>query len=75
MFADPHIAAREMAVDVEHPTLGRLKSLGSPLKISATPTNPRRRAPMLGAHTDEVLRESGFSPAEISALRAAGAIR
>ena len=75
VFADPHIVAREMAVEIEHPTLGRMKSLGSPLKMSATPTNPRRRAPMLGEHTEQVLREYGFSADEISALRAAGAMR
>ncbi len=75
VFADPHIIAREMAVEVEHPTLGRVKALGSAIKMSGTPTNPRRRAPMLGEHTDAVLRESGFSADEISALRAAGAIR
>jgi crotonobetainyl-CoA:carnitine CoA-transferase CaiB-like acyl-CoA transferase len=46
-----------------------MKSLGSSLKLSATPTNPRRRAPMLGEHTEEVLREHGFSAGEISALR------
>ena len=75
VFADPHVLARDMAVEIEHPTLGRMKSLGSPLKMSATPTNPRRRAPMLGEHTEEVLREYGFSESEISALREAGAIR
>ena len=74
VFADPHIVARDMAVEIEHPTLGRMKSLGSPLKMSATPTNPRRRAPMLGEHTEEVLREYGFSENEVSALRTAGAI-
>jgi crotonobetainyl-CoA:carnitine CoA-transferase CaiB-like acyl-CoA transferase len=45
-----------------------MKSLGSPLKLSTTPTNPRRRPPMLGEHTEEV-REYGFSAGEISALR------
>ena len=64
-----------MAVDVDHPTLGRVRSLGSPLEMSATPTNPRRRAPMLGEHTEEVLREHGFSENEISAMRTSGAIR
>ena len=73
VFADPHITAREMAVDVEHPTLGRMKSLGSAIKMSGTPANPRRRAPMLGEHTEAVLREYGFSAEEIAALRAVGA--
>ena len=74
VFADPHIVAREMAVDVEHPTLGRMKSLGSAIKMSGTPTNPRRRAPLLGEHTEAVLKEYGFSADEIASLHAAGAV-
>jgi len=74
VFADPHIIAREMAVNVEHPTLGRMKSLGSAIKMSGTPTNPRRRAPLLGEHTEAVLIEYGFSADEIASLRAAGAV-
>jgi formyl-CoA transferase len=74
VFADPHIVARDMAVDVEHPTLGRMKSLGSAIKMSGTPTNPRRRAPLLGEHTEAVLMEYGFSADEIASLRAAGAV-
>jgi len=74
VFADPHIVARDMAVDVEHPTLGRMKSLGSAIKMSGTPTNPRRRAPLLGEHTEAVLIEYGFSADEIASLRAAGAV-
>ena len=74
VFSDPHLAAREMAVDVEHPVLGRIKALGSALKLSATPTDPRRRAPLLGEHTGEVLKECGFTDDEIQALRQAGAV-
>jgi formyl-CoA transferase len=54
-FADPQILAREMLVEVDHPALGRLKMPGSPIKMSETPPTPRRRAPMLGEHTREVL--------------------
>ena len=61
--------AREMVVEIDHPTLGRLRTLGSPIKMSATPPDVRRRAPLLGEHTDDVLREAGFSDAEIAALR------
>jgi len=68
VFADAQVRAREMAVDVEHPVLGRIRSLGSPIKLSATPTDPRRRAPLLGEHTREVLREAGFSDEDISVL-------
>jgi formyl-CoA transferase len=74
VFADAQVRAREMVVDVEHPTLGPIRSLGSPIKMSATPPDVRRRAPLLGEHTDMVLVELGLSPAEISGLRAAGAI-
>lgn len=69
VFADPQVAAREMVQHVEHPTLGRLATLGTPVKMSATPLNPHRRAPLLGEHTDEVLREFGFTDAQIRHLR------
>jgi crotonobetainyl-CoA:carnitine CoA-transferase CaiB-like acyl-CoA transferase len=69
VLADPQVRARDMVLDVEHPRLGRLRTLGSPLKMSATPTDATRRAPMLGEHTDDVLREAGLSDAEIASLR------
>jgi crotonobetainyl-CoA:carnitine CoA-transferase CaiB-like acyl-CoA transferase len=74
VFADPQVVAREMVVETAHPTLGRLRTLGTPIKLSATPADVSRRAPLLGEHTDEVLREAGLSAAEIAALRASGAI-
>jgi crotonobetainyl-CoA:carnitine CoA-transferase CaiB-like acyl-CoA transferase len=74
VFADPQVLAREMVVHTDHPTLGRIRTLGSPIKLSATPANPARRAPRLGEHTDEVLAEAGFSSSEIAALRGTAAI-
>ncbi len=71
----PQAIAREMTVDVDHPTLGRLRTLGTPIKMSATPLNPRRRGPMLGEHTDDVLLEAGYSGDEIEQLRYSGAVR
>jgi crotonobetainyl-CoA:carnitine CoA-transferase CaiB-like acyl-CoA transferase len=71
----PQALAREMTVDVDHPTLGPLRALGTPIKMSATPLNPKRRAPMLGEHTDEVLMNAGYSTDEIEQLRFAGAVR
>jgi formyl-CoA transferase len=68
VFADPQIVAREMVVGVQHPTLGAIRALGSPIKLSATPPMVRRRAPRLGEHTAEVLREAGFDDADIAAL-------
>jgi len=75
VFADPQVVAREMVVETEHPTLGRLKTLGSPIKMSATPPVVSRRAPMLGEHTDEVLAEAGFGSGEIAAFRQSGAVK
>jgi formyl-CoA transferase len=68
VFADPQVVARGMVVDTDHPTLGRLKTLGSPLKLSATPPQVGRPAPRLGEHTAEVLRSMGFTDSEISEL-------
>jgi formyl-CoA transferase len=57
VFEDPHTLAREMMVEVEHPVEGTLKALGIPVKLSDTPGAVRRAAPLLGEHTEEVLRE------------------
>jgi crotonobetainyl-CoA:carnitine CoA-transferase CaiB-like acyl-CoA transferase len=75
VFADRQVVAREMVVETDHPTLGPLRTLGSPIKMSATPPDVSRRAPRLGEHTDEVLAAAGLTADEISALRLAGAIR
>lgn len=74
VFADPHVQAREMEASVDHPTLGRMRTLGSPLKLSATPVNVQRRAPLLGEHTAEILASAGLSPDAIDRLRRDGAI-
>ena len=68
VFADPHIRARGMVVETEHPTLGHLQTLGSPVKMSATPPLTGRRAPLLGEHTREVLLDAGYSDEEIAAI-------
>ena len=75
VFADPQVLARGMVVETDHPALGHIRTLGSPIKMSATPPDVSRRAPQLGEHTDDVLIEAGFSVAAIAALRATGAIR
>ncbi len=74
MQADPQVQAREMVVEVEHATLGPVKTLGLPVKFSDTPGAVLTGAPVYGQHTREVLREHGFAAAEIEDLLAEGAI-
>jgi crotonobetainyl-CoA:carnitine CoA-transferase CaiB-like acyl-CoA transferase len=57
VFASPQVSAREMLVTMEHPTIGDLPLVGSPLKLSQTPVEYRLTPPRLGEHTDEILRE------------------
>jgi crotonobetainyl-CoA:carnitine CoA-transferase CaiB-like acyl-CoA transferase len=74
VLTDPQVVAREMVVEVDHPTLGHIKALGSPIKMSDTPVDVRRRAPLLGEHTIEVLREAGYDDREIDELRRSKAV-
>ncbi|MBX3027728.1 CoA transferase [bacterium] len=73
-FADPQVRARQMYVELAHPTLGTLKTTGVPVKLSASPGAVERLPPELGADTDVALAGYGFSAAEIAALRAVGAV-
>jgi crotonobetainyl-CoA:carnitine CoA-transferase CaiB-like acyl-CoA transferase len=74
VFSDPQVRARGMVVEADHPSLGRMRMLGSPIKMSGTPPVVSRRAPLFGEHTDEVLREAGYGDDEIARLREAKAI-
>jgi formyl-CoA transferase len=71
---DAHVRARGMVQELPHPTLGRVKGLGNPVKMSRTPPAMRRVAPALGEDTDAILREAGLDDREIAALRAQGAV-
>jgi crotonobetainyl-CoA:carnitine CoA-transferase CaiB-like acyl-CoA transferase len=74
MHADEQTLAREMIVETTHSRIGAVKSIGLPVKLSDTPGEVRRGAPVYGEHTREVLREHGFSDAEIERMAEAGAI-
>ena len=76
LFADAHVQARGMVVDLPHRDAGTMKALASPIRLSATPVAYPRGPPMPGEHTDEVLAERlGLDAEAIAALRAAGAIQ
>ena len=64
-----------MVVETDHPTLGRLRTLGSPIKMSGTPPDVSHRAPLLGEHPDQVPTEAGYNEREIAAPRQSGAVR
>jgi crotonobetainyl-CoA:carnitine CoA-transferase CaiB-like acyl-CoA transferase len=75
VFDDPQIAAREMVVPMSHPAAGKIRVLGSPLRLSDTPASQRTAPPTLGQHTDAVLRKDlGLSPDAVDDLRASGVI-
>ena len=75
VIASPQIAAREMMVEVQHPTLGALKLPGIPVKLGTTPGSIRKAPPLVGEDTDAVYREVlGMDDDTIARLRADGAI-
>ena len=73
-LADPQTLAREMVVEVEHSALGPVKTLGLPVKFSATPGKVRTGAPLYGEHTREVLYACGFDDQQIERFEKEGAI-
>jgi crotonobetainyl-CoA:carnitine CoA-transferase CaiB-like acyl-CoA transferase len=70
MVNDPQINHRQMIVDVEHPTHGRVRQFGVAIKLSDTPGSVRSAAPLGGEHTEVVLKDLGFGAADIAGLRA-----
>ena len=76
LFADPHVRARGTVVEIEHPQLGPVKSLASPMRLSETPVRYNRRPALLGEHTREALAELlGLDEARLDALAAKGTIQ
>ena len=73
-LTDPHIIERGMIIELEHPALGVVKSLATPVHLSDTPLVYHRHPPMLGEHNEEVLAELGYATAEIDQLRTQGVI-
>ena len=73
VFADPHVIARAMVVEMAHASGETVRVIANPVKLSATPADYRSAPPLLGEHSDHVLRDIlGLSAAEIGALRERG---
>jgi crotonobetainyl-CoA:carnitine CoA-transferase CaiB-like acyl-CoA transferase len=74
LASDPQLIARGMIKEIPHPVLGSVRQVGSMLKMSASPFRVRNWTTRFGQHTNEILRELGFSTRRIAALRKAGVI-
>ncbi|HEV8229437.1 MAG TPA: CoA transferase [Candidatus Limnocylindria bacterium] len=74
VFNDPHLRERGFFVDLPHPRLGTVRALGTPLRLRSSPARIERAGPLLGEHSEEVLREIGRSEDQVRALLARGAV-
>jgi formyl-CoA transferase len=72
-FEGEHGRARGMRMEIDHPIEGRVPNIGFAVKLSGTPQQVRRHPPLLGEHTDELLRELGIGAEERAAFEAKGA--
>ena len=75
VYDDPQVIARDMVVEIDHPTAGAIRNVGIPVKFSETPGTVRRPPPRLGEHTHEVLVEFGYTADEIAALEHRGIVK
>ena len=73
VWDDPHVASREMRVDLKHPAAGTVPNIGLAAKLYGSPGSIRAAAPLLGQHTREVLADAGYSDAEIDRMFSNGA--
>jgi crotonobetainyl-CoA:carnitine CoA-transferase CaiB-like acyl-CoA transferase len=74
VFMDPQVKALDEVVTMQHPTAGEIRVVGAPYRLTETPTTVRHHPPLLGEHTDDILREVGFDAAQIAAFRASGVL-
>nr|WP_282706318.1 CaiB/BaiF CoA-transferase family protein [Pseudomonas syringae] len=75
VFADPHVVARGLAIELPHVLAGRVPQVASPIRLSETPVEYTRAPPLLGEHTAQVLQALlGIGEEEITVLREAGVL-
>lgn len=69
MFDHPQVLAEDLVAEVDHPAIGRYRTMTKPIAFADTPGPTPTASPLMGQHSDEVLARFGFSPAEIAALK------
>ena len=74
VFANPHIRARNVVEDVNHPRMGTTRAVRNPVLFDRNGPSIRRPAPLLGEHSAEILRELGYGAAQIESFSKAGAV-
>ena len=65
VFEDPHIIDRKVAVDIEHPVMGKMKAVRNPVLFEEGSPTIRRHAPSLGEHSAQILAHLGYTPEQI----------
>jgi formyl-CoA transferase len=75
MFDHPQVLAQDLVAEIDHPLVGRYRTMTKPIAFADTPGPPPTAPPLPGQHSDEVLARFGFGEAEIAALREKGAVR
>jgi crotonobetainyl-CoA:carnitine CoA-transferase CaiB-like acyl-CoA transferase len=68
LFKDPQVQARNMLIEMPHPTAGKIKLVGSPIKLSRTPVEMKRYPPLYNEHTDEIFSKIGFTKDQIKEM-------
>ena len=74
VFQDPQVREYGFPIEVEHPKMGKMRMLGSAIELSRTPPKIKSAPPILGEHTEEILREFGHDENTIGRLKSAGII-
>ena len=74
VFADPQVKTYGFPTEVEHPKMGKVKLVGNAVAMSRTPPSIDRPPPVLGEHTEEILKSLGYDEASLSSFRAKGVI-
>jgi CoA:oxalate CoA-transferase len=74
VFRDPQVLHQKMLLEMDHPTVGKMKTLGFPAKLSQTPAQLGLPPPLIGQHTEEVLKELGYGADAIATMQADGVV-